>query len=260
MQDNNTTGIVQKTTSKPLLILYSGLPTNILKRVNTMKTLISTLLTIFTIGLLGLTPSGLAQTPDEETPANEGICDELEGATPGLFGLCVAFCEAQDHASLSNPITEDELDALMNSAPSGRILANYNKKKQDGDPDMPCIKVEEPCPCWDSLELDDLASAAAGAGDGTEYHCIQFEDILGSSGAYIMFRATPPDNIYLYRNASTSKLNSDPNSGACLWYDRRVNDNINTYRSLSISSEQFDVCNAQVRQRITDFGLNCLIR
>lgn len=37
-----------------------------------------------------------AQTPDGETPANEGVCDELIGLTPGLYGLCVAFCEAQD--------------------------------------------------------------------------------------------------------------------------------------------------------------------
>ena len=37
-----------------------------------------------------------AQTPDTETPANEGVCDGLLGATPGLYGLCVGFCEAQD--------------------------------------------------------------------------------------------------------------------------------------------------------------------
>ena len=97
----------------------------------------------------------LAQTPDGATPVEETICDPLkaDGVTKGLYGLCVAFCEAQDHAALSDPVTEEELDALADAAPSGRILQNYNKKKQEGDPDMPCIKVEEPCPCWSGEEL-----------------------------------------------------------------------------------------------------------
>ncbi len=76
-------------------------------------------------------PMTLAQTPDGETPANEGVCDVLQadGTTKGLYGLCVAFCEAQDHASLDYPITGDDLDALMNMKPGGKILANYNKKR-----------------------------------------------------------------------------------------------------------------------------------
>ena len=108
----------------------------------------------------------LAQTPDGETPAEETVCDPLkaDGVTKGLYGLCVAFCEAQDHAALSDPITEEELIALAEDAPSGRILANYNKKKQESDPDMPCIKVEEPCPCWTAEEL---ALVDGYLGDGT---------------------------------------------------------------------------------------------
>ena len=46
--------------------------------------------------LLLVTGTATGQTPDGDTPANEGVCDELIGATPGLYGLCVAFCEAQD--------------------------------------------------------------------------------------------------------------------------------------------------------------------
>ena len=50
-----------------------------------------TLLSIFCVLLV--CGSASAQTPDGETPANEGACDVLLGATPGLYGLCVAFCE-----------------------------------------------------------------------------------------------------------------------------------------------------------------------
>jgi len=97
-----------------------------------------------------------AQTPDGQTPANEGVCDVLQadGTTKGLYGLCVAFCEAHDAAALDEPITLEELEALEASAPSGKILTNYNKRKTDSDPDMPCIMVEEPCPCWTQADLD----------------------------------------------------------------------------------------------------------
>jgi len=136
-----------------------------------------------TIGILGfllvsLSMFGLpafAKTPDGQTPAEETVCDQLkdDGYTKGLYGLCVAFCEAQDHADKSVAITPDELELLKSSSPSGRILANYDKKKQAGDPDMPCIVVDEPvvaepvvaepvvadpCPCWSAEE--------AGAIDG----------------------------------------------------------------------------------------------
>jgi hypothetical protein len=80
----------------------------------------------------------------------------------------VAFCEAQDHAALSSPITADELLALQDSAPSGRILANYNEKRRDGDPDMPCILVEEPCPCWSAEEL---AAIDGNNTNGTGFLC-----------------------------------------------------------------------------------------
>ena len=120
-----------------------------------MKKQLTRLLSSVAILIL-ISPFALAQTPDGETPVNEGVCDELQGGTPGLYGLCVAFCEAQDHADIFVAITEEELDVLEDAAPSGRILANYNRKKQVGDPDMPCIKVEEPCPCWNEAELAEI--------------------------------------------------------------------------------------------------------
>ena len=110
------------------------------------------------IGLLlgaGSIVQAMAQTPDGQTPAEETVCDPLkaDGVTAGLYGLCVAFCEAQDHAAISHPITEAELEVLAAAAPSGRLLANYNKKKSETDPPMPCVVVEEPCPCWEANKL-----------------------------------------------------------------------------------------------------------
>ena len=47
------------------------------------------LLIVLISGLLTFGPVW-AGTPDGFPPANEGVCDELIGGTPGLYGLCVA--------------------------------------------------------------------------------------------------------------------------------------------------------------------------
>ncbi|WP_163835588.1 hypothetical protein [Spartinivicinus ruber] len=81
-----------------------------------------------------------AKTPDGMTPAEETVCDVLIDATPGLFGLCNAYCEAQDLGPDSDKNSMEQL------------LSNYNKKKTENDPDMPCLDNNEPepepeCPC-----------------------------------------------------------------------------------------------------------------
>ena len=108
-----------------------------------------------------------AQTPDGSTPAVEGICDPLkaDGITKGLFGLCVAYCEAQDFASEDVPLTDAEIEALhVADAPSGRILDNYNTRRGATDPEMPCV-VRKPtgCPCFDQ----DMVNRIDGIHDTT---------------------------------------------------------------------------------------------
>ena len=80
----------------------------------------------------------IAQTADGITPAVENACDGLKapGITKGLYGLCVAYCEAE--------------------ASSEAVLRNYNKKKKETDPEMPCLEVVVACPCWNT---DSLAAA-----------------------------------------------------------------------------------------------------
>lgn len=102
-------------------------------------------------GSMFVTGSLNASTPDGSTPANEGVCDVLRGGTPGLYGLCVAYCEAQDLDLVGDKET-----------PNNKILGNYRKKMQAGDPDMPCVKV--PCPCWTDAELAAITNSSS-AGD-----------------------------------------------------------------------------------------------
>jgi hypothetical protein len=87
-------------------------------------------------------------------PPADGVCGELKGATPGLFGLCVAFCEAQDLGQAP----ESKQSAFS-------LLAAYEARRGPEDPDMPCLdsnlstKPQPPaasCTCWST---DDLAAA-----------------------------------------------------------------------------------------------------
>ena len=207
-----------------------------------MKYILSSLLSTLAVGMLAITPTTHAVTPDGLPPANEGVCDSLIGGTPGLYGLCVAFCEAQDQADLSAPITQEELNALENSRPSGRILANYNKRKQDVDPDMPCIKVEEPCPCWDAAEFDDATLSGIGAlfcnrSDGPDIYGSAIQDWLN------VFNNTL---VYARNDASTG-------NSICILSNRLTN----TFRNLDdISPDQFAACDTQIRQRQDELGIS----
>jgi hypothetical protein len=119
-----------------------------------IKLIGSKLASLFLVaGLVAAAPV-IAETPDGTTPANEGVCDGLKmNATPGLYGLCVAYCEAQDLDIVGDKET-----------PNNKILANYNKKKQAGDPDMPCLKV--PCPCWTEADLARITTSGGALSCG----------------------------------------------------------------------------------------------
>jgi len=80
----------------------------------------------------------MATTPDGFTPNDEVVCDSLKGATPGLYGLCVAYCEGTD--SPEDLTTEEKIASLPR--PSTKLLANYNRMRKAGDPQMPCATYQ----------------------------------------------------------------------------------------------------------------------
>jgi hypothetical protein len=102
--------------------------------------------------LLLLAPAvAVAQgTPDGDTPAEESLCDGLhQTASPGLYGLCVGFCEAQDCEA--DFALEDPFENCLPANP--RMLDLYNSfRVQASDPPMPCLK--NPCPCYDEADLE----------------------------------------------------------------------------------------------------------
>jgi hypothetical protein len=136
----------------------------------------------------GIASTSIASTPDGETPANEGVCDQLQGGSPGLYGLCVAYCEAQDLDLVGNKPT-----------PNNRILANYRKKMRAGDPDMPCLQV--PCPCWSADQLANLGTLAMPTCNVTADTAVV---ALAQPGGFLQ-RAVADinDNVCRYTDTST---------------------------------------------------------
>lgn len=165
-------------------------------------------------GLAMMSGSAVAQTPDGSTPANEGVCNVLQapGVSPGLYGLCVAYCEAQD------------LDSFDKEPPNAKILANYNKRKLTGDPAMPCVK--SPCPCWSGAEM------AAITGDGAASACIA----SGANKLQII------DNISPTRFA---EADTTQNRERCRYLDETLTSA--TVRNLSVTPAEAQACYAAVQ-------------
>jgi len=191
------------------------------------------------VGLLAAGSPALAQTPDGETPFNEGICDHLIGGTPGLYGLCVGFCEAQDCEATIDASGNLTLGANCKTS-SNRLLTNYNKKAQAGDPPMPCINEEQgECPCWTPESLasaNDVGNTITGCG---------LTDTKSGVGAQISFQYYTE---YCSGNGAPGTHRkdfgaSDSDSGTkCFNYDTCTKDG--TY--LDITAEDYLRCRDQI--------------
>ena len=210
-----------------------------------MKKFFSSLLVTILTGLLAYSPITFASTPDGETPAQESVCNDLktDGVTKGLYGLCVAFCEAHDFADQQELMNEDDLQTFEDEAPSGRILRNYNKKKSATDPAMPCIRVETTCPCWNTEEIDSIDGLLAdNTGEG-------FKRCTGNIDSVVTLseRTTTPVNpnspIAQLAQALASKGPEDPNQNSKCLYRNIEN---NAYSAFSTNNGTLTHAQAQV--------------
>jgi len=100
------------------------------------------------LGLVLVCGSAFAQTFEAGIVADESVCDDLMFATPGLYGLCIAYCEAIE-------CDVDAENAQQCENARTQILRNYNRKKQPWDPDMPCLPSVD-CFCFTQQEVEAL--------------------------------------------------------------------------------------------------------
>ena len=173
-----------------------------------------------------------AQTGDGVTPAGEDVCDELLSATPGLYGLCVAFCEAQD----CEPDFQ-AADPFAECRPSNpRLLRVYDRKKGPTDPDMPCMQAG--CPCFSEEEL---------LGMGTPYDLCAIEcDDMGSNREKSCMRNGQT------LEAAEVTINLAGRYG-CTYHDglTRIN--------LRISEEEFQTCKEMLTAFVDTYNYNCTV-
>jgi len=207
-------------------------------------------------------PNSHRRTPDGATPAEESTCDDLKHGTPGLYGLCIAFCEAHDcEPDLS---LEDPFSVCMKS--DRKILDKYRAKMRDGDPDMPCIPNpqggETLCPCWseDDLgyfqyqpEFADIYANWLGCGweiPVNDNDCSEEVNFISEASELT------DGNHFFFEIEATSGDCSD--GTFCSGYFGCVGEtcpNELAYRgmSLDITADEFDACKEQIAQ----LTLNC---
>lgn len=96
------------------------------------------ILLIALTGILAFSPAD-AKPDKGQRAENVAACNTLKGGTPGLHGLCVAFCAKRD---LSN-VDLNDIDSVKRAAPKMSVLRSYNSRRQEGDPVMPCFKNQD---------------------------------------------------------------------------------------------------------------------
>ena len=200
-----------------------------------MKKLFILTMLVTAIAAFAVAAPATAQTPDGETPANEGVCDVLIGSTPGLYGLCVAFCEAQDCEATYDPAT-DEVTFDPDCKPSNpKILENYNRRMKSEDIDMPCINfaVSE-CPCWTEEELDEIA-------DGYTLYC---KLMVGTDGWYLggYDQATQGYDIALVGGTDMNCLYQETGGGGFV------------VRNIDITDDERVICEQSIINECTSRG------
>lgn len=187
------------------------------------------------ITLVSLSAFNFANANDDETPAVEEICDVLIGGTPGLYGLCVAYCEAQDGEV---DLTSEE--AIMDlSTPSRKILANYDRKIREGDPKMPCVNYQTTCPGWSQTELEDLGTHGLTALDYENETTQRFFDLEEDRRADDTVRAMIFTSAEKFYTSYFHRTSSD------------VSNNTSGVRNLEVTQEEFEACKQELKDHVT---------
>ena len=179
--------------------------------------------------------------PDGATPTNEGVCNELLGFPQGfLYGLCVAFCEAQDCEATFDPLTNEPTFGPGCSPSDPEVLKSYNRRKNASASLMPCVNAaERACPCWTEGELDSVA-------DGNTSFCGQVDD-PNSSSNYFFGRDAQADHE---EAAYTSNVWGDQPSLTCYFKEWSTP----TIRYQYISPAQRLHCRASLLAECLDRG------
>lgn len=88
------------------------------------------------------------------TPATNDTCDFLADDNPGLYGVCVALCEAQNCEGTLNPDGTVTFDDTCEPS-ADELLRNYVRLARGSEEELPpCI--EPACPCFSEIEINNI--------------------------------------------------------------------------------------------------------
>ena len=183
----------------------------------------SLLLVASLLVLGGLDATAKDNKKDNKTPAQEKVCDVVKGATPGLYGMCVAYCEAQDANEFINLKTS-----------SKKLLRNYDKKRKASDPQMPCVNYATACPVWASDQLGDIGTH----GNDT----IILEVVDNENGDSYDYEYGADLTVY----ASVSKNKDTGAMAGGFSHESPSDPSLNTAQKFELTAAEYDACKAEL--------------
>jgi hypothetical protein len=163
------------------------------------------------LALVSAVVISMVQAGDGDPPSSETTCDPLKDATPGLYGLCLAFNEAQDcEPDLSVP----QADRFAHCKPASlKVLEVYDRKKDASDPEMPnsgpcCFDEAAVNAIWDQPGsvcqfregIGDLSSSVSVAGGDTYAQITDWE----SGGGLCLYVVN--NTVLAYQEASDENV------------------------------------------------------
>lgn len=187
-----------------------------------MKTL--TVLTFCTFAMFA--GSALAQTADSQTPAEESVCDVLDGAA---WGLCNAYCEAMDCDSANPNANRTACDKVK-----GKFAA-----LDVGD--LPCEPVL--CPCGTA---DDFIGLFTSLPVGTDIVC----ETTGAYTPKVALAALP------YGTTRFSALHDFqyPGDVRCSAFDAA---GLPIVEIDGLTEEEYGACAVEVESAANQLGVEC---
>jgi hypothetical protein len=146
------------------------------------------------------TSKGFAQEPDEE--GSESVCETLRPEEPGLYGLCIAFCEALGGTTT---IVVDEPTTYPVGA-EARVLEAFDKKAGEDGPEMPCVKyIYGECPYWPKhpgfdgnlasmiSQMDDI-TVTEDLESNTNWYIFRISGVINGEPDLIELKGSKPEN------------------------------------------------------------------
>jgi hypothetical protein len=171
--------------------------------------------------LLLCSGAALAQTPDDQTPAEETVCNSETGAA---YGLCNAFCEAMDCETDTPSASATACDKVR------------TKFQQIAGHDVPCVNA---CPC---TRIPEFNATLANAGSW-------YNTTRGTGDGFISISPSPVFDSQEHASASEPHY-PGPN---CEYRNRFTG----TYLSIDVTPEQATACVQLLRDVVVSRGLTC---